>query len=68
VSFTAILLHLVRRAAGSRAFSTSTAPSIAAPPVGRSIYAATRATDGARPSTQALLAAVQEAAAALLHR
>ena len=41
---------------------------IAERPVGRAIFAATRATDGARPSTQALLAAVQKAAAALLHR
>jgi DNA-binding transcriptional LysR family regulator len=34
-------------------------------PVGRAISAATRATDAARPSTQALLAAVRDAAAAL---
>ena len=34
-------------------------------PVRRTIYAATRTSDGARPSTQALLAAVRDAAAAL---
>ena len=33
--------------------------------VGRAIFAATRATDAARPSTQALLTTVREAAAAL---
>jgi DNA-binding transcriptional LysR family regulator len=38
---------------------------IAEGPVSRSILAATRATDAARPSTQALLAAVREAAAVL---
>ena len=38
---------------------------IAEGPVSRSILAATRATDAARPSTQALLAAVRDAAAAL---
>jgi DNA-binding transcriptional LysR family regulator len=41
---------------------------IAEHPVSRAIFAATRATDAARPSTQALLAAVQDAAAAVLHR
>jgi DNA-binding transcriptional LysR family regulator len=39
--------------------------SIAGGPVDRAIFAVTRATDTSRPSTQALLAAVQEAAAAL---
>jgi DNA-binding transcriptional LysR family regulator len=38
---------------------------IAEGPVSRTIFAATRATDAARPSTQALLAAVREAVAAL---
>jgi DNA-binding transcriptional LysR family regulator len=38
---------------------------IAEGPVSRTIFAATRATDAARPSTQALLAAVRDAAAAL---
>ena len=38
---------------------------IAEGPVDRSIFAATRAADAARPSTQALLAAVRDAAAAL---
>ena len=38
---------------------------IAEGPVGRAIAAATRAADAARPSTQALLAAVRDAAAAL---
>jgi DNA-binding transcriptional LysR family regulator len=38
---------------------------IAEYPVSRAIFAATRATDAARPSTQALLAAVRDAAAAL---
>jgi DNA-binding transcriptional LysR family regulator len=38
---------------------------IADPPIYRSIFAVTRATDAARPSTQALLAAVADAAAAL---
>ena len=38
---------------------------IAEGPVSRTIFAATRAADAARPSTQALLAAVREAAAAL---
>jgi hypothetical protein len=41
---------------------------IAERPVGRAIFAATRTTDAARPSTQALLAAVQEASTALVHR
>jgi DNA-binding transcriptional LysR family regulator len=40
---------------------------IADGPVSRAIFAATRAADAARPSTQALLAAVREASAAL-HR
>jgi DNA-binding transcriptional LysR family regulator len=35
--------------------------------VSREIFAATRTTDAARPSTQALLAAIREAAAALAH-
>jgi hypothetical protein len=34
-------------------------------PVTRTIFAATRASDAARPSTQALLAAIEEAVAAL---
>ncbi len=38
---------------------------IAEGPVSRAIFAATRATDAARPSTQALVAAVRDAAAAL---
>jgi DNA-binding transcriptional LysR family regulator len=38
---------------------------IADQPVSRAIFAVTRAADAARPSTQALLAAVQDAAAAL---
>jgi DNA-binding transcriptional LysR family regulator len=38
---------------------------IAGGPVNRAIFAATRSTDAARPSTQALLAAVREAAAPL---
>jgi hypothetical protein len=38
---------------------------IAEGPVERTISAATRATDAARPSTQALLAAVRDAAAGL---
>ena len=38
--------------------------SIAEGPVERGIFAATRAADAARPSTRALLAAVQAAAAA----
>ena len=38
---------------------------IAEGPVSRSIFAATRATDAARPSTQALLAAVRDAADAV---
>jgi DNA-binding transcriptional LysR family regulator len=38
---------------------------IAEGPVSRAIFAATRATDAARPSTQALLAAVREAADAV---
>jgi DNA-binding transcriptional LysR family regulator len=38
---------------------------IAEGPVSRAIFAATRTTDAARPSTQALLAAVRAAAAAL---
>ena len=38
---------------------------IAEGPVSRAIFAATRATDAARPSTQALLAAVREAAEAV---
>jgi DNA-binding transcriptional LysR family regulator len=38
---------------------------IAEGPVGRAIFAATRATDAARPSTQALLGAVRDAAATL---
>jgi hypothetical protein len=41
---------------------------IAEGPIGRAISAATRATDAARPSTQALLAAVRDAAAALSAR
>jgi DNA-binding transcriptional LysR family regulator len=40
---------------------------IAESPVGRTIFAVTRAADAARPSTQALLAAVRAAAAALPH-
>jgi DNA-binding transcriptional LysR family regulator len=40
---------------------------IAEGPVSRAIFAATRATDTARPSTEALLAAVRNAAAALHH-
>jgi DNA-binding transcriptional LysR family regulator len=40
---------------------------IAENPVGRTIFAVTRAADSARPSTQALLAAVRNAAAALPH-
>ena len=36
--------------------------------VSRTIFAATRASDAARPSTQALLAAVHDAAAAVRHR
>jgi DNA-binding transcriptional LysR family regulator len=39
--------------------------SIAEGPVSRAIFAATRATDAARPSTQALLAAVRDAAEAV---
>jgi len=39
--------------------------SIAEGPVSRAIFAATRATDAARPSTQALLVAVRDAAAAV---
>ena len=38
---------------------------IAERPMHRAIFAATRSTDAARPSTQALLAAVREAAAPL---
>jgi len=38
---------------------------VAGDPAGRTIFAVTRATDAARPSTQALLAAVRRAAAAL---
>jgi hypothetical protein len=38
---------------------------IAEDPVGRAILAVTRAADAARPSTQALVAAVRNAAAAL---
>jgi DNA-binding transcriptional LysR family regulator len=41
---------------------------IAEGPISRAIFAATRATDAARPSTQALLAAVRAAAAALPQR
>jgi DNA-binding transcriptional LysR family regulator len=41
---------------------------IAENPVGRTIFAVTRAADAARPSTQALVAAVRDAAAALPHR
>jgi DNA-binding transcriptional LysR family regulator len=40
---------------------------IAENPVGRTIFAVTRAADAARPSTQALVAAVRKAAAALQH-
>ena len=40
---------------------------IAEGPVARTIFAVTRAADAARPSTQALLAAVRDAAAALPH-
>jgi DNA-binding transcriptional LysR family regulator len=40
---------------------------IARDPVARTIYAVTRAVDDARPSTQALVAAVRTAAAALPH-
>jgi DNA-binding transcriptional LysR family regulator len=40
---------------------------IAERPVSRAIFAATRATDAARPSTQALLAAVRDVAAGLSH-
>jgi hypothetical protein len=40
---------------------------IAESPVGRTIFAVTRAADAARPSTQALLAAVRDAAATLPH-
>jgi DNA-binding transcriptional LysR family regulator len=40
---------------------------IAEQPIERTIFAVTRATDAARPSTQALLAAVRNAAAALPH-
>jgi DNA-binding transcriptional LysR family regulator len=40
---------------------------IAEAPVGRAIFAVTRAADAARPSTQALVAAVRNAAAALPH-
>ena len=38
---------------------------IAEGPVGRAIFAVTRAADAARPSTQALVAAMQSAAAAV---
>jgi len=38
---------------------------IAEGPVTRAVFAATRTADAARPSTQALLAAIREAAAAL---
>ena len=38
---------------------------IAGEPAGRTIWAVTRATDAARPSTRALLGAVQDAVAAL---
>jgi DNA-binding transcriptional LysR family regulator len=38
---------------------------IAEAPVSRAIFAATRAADGARPSTQAMLAAMRDAAAAI---
>jgi DNA-binding transcriptional LysR family regulator len=38
---------------------------IAEAPISRSIFAVTRAADAARPSTQALLAAVRDAVAAL---
>ena len=38
---------------------------IAEAPVGRAIFAVTRAADAARPSTQALVAAMQSAAAAV---
>jgi hypothetical protein len=38
---------------------------IAEGPVSRAIFAATRSTDAVRPSTRALLAAVQDAVAAL---
>ncbi len=41
---------------------------IAEAPVSRTIFAATRAADSTRPSTQALLAAVHDAAAAVGHR
>jgi DNA-binding transcriptional LysR family regulator len=40
---------------------------IAEHPIDRTILAATRATDAARPSTQALLAAIQDATRALTH-
>jgi DNA-binding transcriptional LysR family regulator len=39
--------------------------SIAGGPIERAIFAATRSADAARPSTQALLAAIRDAAAAL---
>jgi DNA-binding transcriptional LysR family regulator len=45
--------------------SGTTLRAIAEGPVGRAIFAATRAADAARPSTQALLAAVRNAAASL---
>ena len=38
---------------------------VAGNPVGRTIFAVTRATDSARPSTQALLAAIRDRAAAI---
>jgi DNA-binding transcriptional LysR family regulator len=41
---------------------------IAEAPVSRAIFAATRASDAARPSTQALLSAIRDAVAALLSR
>jgi DNA-binding transcriptional LysR family regulator len=48
--------------------SAVTLRAIAERRVGRAIFAATRTTDAARPSTRALLAAVQDATTALLHR
>jgi DNA-binding transcriptional LysR family regulator len=43
----------------------TTVRAIAGDPIGRAIFAVTRAADAARPSTQALLAAVRNAAAAV---
>ena len=47
------------------AIRASTLRRVAKEPVGRAIFAVTRAADAARPSTQALLTAMQSAAAAV---